>query len=140
MSRRAWAFAVVVLPWLASTAGANCNRPEYGPLPVFEAPCEALGIPIAQVSQTCTSDRLVLGKADVDWVLFGNVAALEAYRASVKEQLGCGFPLIPITRDRALWIAVKSRDPLAECMVMACEWQIDRYIEDLEAQGKLPKE
>jgi hypothetical protein len=88
----------------------------------------------------CTNDRLAIAKADVDWVLFGNAAALEAYRASVREQLGCGFPSIPITLDRALWVSVKAHDPLAECMVMACEWQVDRYIEDLKAQGKLPKD
>jgi hypothetical protein len=139
MSRRACAFAVLVLPWLASTAGADCNRPDYGPLQVFEPVCKALGIPIEQESQICTNDRLAIGRADVDWVMFGNMAALEVYRASVKEQLGCGFPLIPITLDRALWISLKAHDPLAECTVIACEWQLDRYIEELEAQGKLPK-
>src|SRR5262245_64306911 len=106
MFRKPSVFAVLLLPWLASEAGADCNRPEYLDSRDFAAPCTALGID--QESEACTKERLAIAKSDLDWVLFGNTAALEAYRASVKEQRDCGFSMMPVIRDRALWVAVKA--------------------------------
>jgi hypothetical protein len=83
---------------------------------------------------------LEIAKSDLDWVLFGNAAALEAYRASMKEQRGCGFSMMPVIRDHALRVAVKTHDPLAQCMLIVCTWALDSYMADLESQGKMPKE
>src|SRR5262245_55509699 len=136
--------AALLLPWLASAAGADCNRPEYRlnymASPDFNALCKAAGIPYQSESQMCTKERLAIAKSDLDWVLFGNSAALEAYRASMKEQRDCGFSLTPVTRNRALWVAAKAHDPLAQCMLIACEWTLGRYMADLEDQGKMPKD
>ena len=139
MQRLACALAVLSLPWLASQAfAADCNRPEYGPLAPLVAPCDALGIHTHE-SASCTDDTLATAKAEVDWVLSGNAAALEAYRASVREQIACGYPSIPITFQRALLVAARGHDPLAQCVITACNTQIDHYMQDLEDQGKLPK-
>ena len=142
MFRKSCVFAALLLPWLASAAGADCSPPEYRDSRAFIAPCKALGIPLYEQSESqfCTKERLEIAKSDIDWVLFGNAAALEAYRASVKEQRDCGFSLTPVTRNRALWVAVKAHDPLAQCMLIACEWTLGRYMADLEVQGKMPKE
>ena len=75
-----------LLPWWASqTLAADCNCPEYGSsessewVDAYVAPCTALGIPLGlSVAQVCTDDRLAAAKADVDWVLSGDAAALEA--------------------------------------------------------------
>jgi hypothetical protein len=147
MKRLAYAFAVLSLPWSASQAlAADCNRPEYGSKELsasydaFVPPCTALGIPIMQsIEQVCTDDRLAAAKADVDWVLSGNAAALEAYRASVREQVACGYPPLPLTFYRAVLVAVRPHDPLAQCMILACDFRIVRYLSDMDDQGKLPK-
>lgn len=129
------AFPIVVLSWLASPATAECNRPEYGDIDKWITPCEKLGVPW----QVCR-DEFATAKADLDWVLFGNPAALEAYRASVKEQIACGYPPIQLTYLRAVTVAAKAHDSKAQCVILVCFQKISFYMQDLEDQGKLPKE
>lgn len=131
----ACAFAIVVLPWLASPASAECNRPEYGDIDMFITPCAELG-----VEWLVCRDLFATAKADVDWVLFENPAALEAYRASVKEQIACGYPPVPTTYFRAVTVAAKAHDPQAQCVILNCAFKVTFYMQDLEDQGKLPKE
>jgi hypothetical protein len=128
-------FAVVVLSWSALPASAECNRPEYGALSEWLAPCAKLGVEW----QVCR-DQFATAKGSVDWVLFESAPALEAYRASVKEQIACGYPPIPLTYQRAVAVAAKAHNALAQCMILMCTARVGVYMQDLEDQGKLPKE
>ncbi|MEX0852757.1 MAG: hypothetical protein WD036_05655 [Bauldia sp.] len=127
---------IVGLLWLASPASAECNRPEYiGTENFWIGHCNDLG-----VSELACRDQFATAKAELDWVLFENPAALEAYRASVKEQIACGFPPILLTYVRAAAVAVKARDPQAQCLILLCPQKPSFYMQDLEDQGKLLKE
>ena len=147
MKHLAYAFAVLSFQCCASqTVVADCARPEYGILrPELSTPadftgrCTALGIPVYQsLKQFCTDDRLATAKADVDWVLFENAPALEAYRASAREQVACGYPPIIQTFYRAVLVAVKTWEPRAQCVIVGCDFRIYAYLQDLEDRGKLP--
>ena len=135
----AHAFLVVVLSWLASPASAECNRPEYGALSEWFAgdlaPCAKLGVEW----QVCR-DQFATAKASIDWVLFESTPALEAYRASVKEQIACGYPPTPLTYQRAVTVAAKAHDPQAQCVILNCSFKVGFYMQDLQDQGKLPTE
>lgn len=130
-----YAFAVVIQSWLGSPASAECNRPEYGAVQEWLAPCAKLGVEW----QVCR-DQFATAKASVNWVLFENAPALEAYRASVKEQIACGYPPTPLTYQRAVTVAAKAHNPLAQCMILMCTVKAGFYLRELEDQGKLPKE
>ena len=135
MKPRACAFLVVALSWLASPAGAECNRPEYGDAELWITPCANFG-----VEWLVCRDQFATAKADLDWVLFENPAALEAYRASVREQIACGYPPTPLTYQRAVTVAAKAHDPQAQCVILNCAPKVGFYMQDLEDQGRLPKE
>ena len=70
--------------------------------------------------------------AGFDWVLSKDAAALEAYRA-------CGYPPIVMTFYRAVLVAVKAHDPAAQCVINSCDLKIDKLLQDLDDQEKLPK-
>jgi hypothetical protein len=97
-------------------------------------------VPLGGGRNTCTEEMLARAKADLDWVLFESPAALDAFRASVKEQVACGYPLVPLTLFGAAHVAVQAHNPPAQCMILFCDFKINLYMQDLEDQGKLPKE
>jgi hypothetical protein len=136
MKRLACAFAVAFLPW-SVTQAAECNRLEYSESQNWYAPCKALGIELLSSSSDCTDDRLATAKAELDWVV-SNAAALKAYRASLMEQTTCGFPPVVTTQQRALIVAVKAHNPMAQCVIVACQLKINLLLQDLDEQGKLP--
>jgi hypothetical protein len=45
-----------------------------------------------------------------------------------------------LTYVRAATVAVKAHDPQAQCLILVCIQKISFYMQDLEDQGKLPKE
>jgi len=47
---------------------------------------------------------------------------------------------MPLTHLRAALVAVKAQNPPAQCMLLFCELKISMYMQDLEDQGKLPKD
>ena len=130
-----YALAVIIQSWWGSPVSAECNRPEYGAISEWLAPCGKLGVEW----QVCR-DQFAIAKASVDWVLFESAPALEVYRASVKEQIHCGYPPGPLTYQRAVTVAAKAHNPLAQCMILMCTVRAGFYLQDLEDQGKLPKE
>jgi hypothetical protein len=136
-------FAVLVVPWSAALAADDCNRLEYLSVDSSDwvTHCEALGFPSGRSPEVaCTEEKWAMAKAGVDWVLFENAAALEAYRASVSEQITCGYPPISLTHHRALLVSVKAHHEGAECMIADCDFKITGYLHELEEQGKLPKD
>lgn len=134
-----YAFAAVVLSWLAAPASAECNRQEYGAIDSWIASCVSLGVAVDPGMMVCPDDKLATAKANLDWVS-EDKEALEAYRSSVKEQVACGFPQMPLTYLHAAMVAVKPHDPLAQCLMLLCNQKLGLYMMDLQDQGKLPTE
>jgi hypothetical protein len=128
----------LVLSCAIYPAHAECNRPEYKGIDSWVTPCNALGVAVDPGRMSCPDDKFATAKAELDWVLFEDAVALDSYRASVKEQLDCGYPQMQPTYVRAVTVAVKAHNPQAQCAILLCIQKINRYMQDLEDQGKIP--